>query len=301
MLQLSKEKKSEYAAMLRMPSNLPDEFPADYFDIIYDVNVSELYIESYDGFPVEVYRYDSKDREENCILYINIHGGGFVQPHTKNDSAFSAYLAKRLKCTVLDVDYRLAPEYPYPTGLNDAYAVYEWARIHAEELGCDPEKIVVGGNSSGGQFAAGVTMKAIEQGEIIPAACAMLYPVCSLEDVSDVDENADLEELGNRGKLYNLLYCTKDSDFDDPYVSLLKAGPDKLEKFPPLIMITGGKDILAPGGQEFAEHVNASSGSKVVSRCFQNSKHGFMVRCLGNEWKDAREMLYSELEKLLVR
>ena len=241
------------------------------------------------------------DGEPEDYVFINIHGGGFVREHSKFDSAFCAYLVKRLGCTVVDVDYRLAPEYPYPTGLQDGYDVYKWVMAHARELGAGPDRIVIGGNSSGGQFSAAIPMMAAKAGDPIPALSVMMYPVCSINTVEAVSDDLDLSDVSNRGLLYNLLYCTRESDFDDPYVSLLKSTKEDLEKFPPLILATGGLDPLAPDSEEFAKQVAQASGSRVVVQRFKNSKHGFLNRCLGDEWAAGREFVFSEIEYMMGR
>lgn len=300
MLKLTDEEKQKYAKLLRNPNNLVSPVTDEYFDILNEIETEQFTVTGRDGFEIPVWMMKPKN-EKNDMLYINVHGGGFVQTHSRFDSAFCAHTAKRLGCTVIDVDYRLAPEYPYPIGLQDTYDVYKWAIAHAEALKISPKKIVLGGNSSGAQFCAAISMIARKEQISIPAICVMLYPVCSICSIEDLSEEMDLTEVMNRGKLYNLLYCEKESDFNDSYVSLLNAAEEELKGFPPMILATGGKDPLAPDAEEFAKRVAAASGARVVMRRFPNSKHGFLNRCLGDEWQQGREFVFSEIEYLLTR
>lgn len=299
MLKLTEKEKADYADLLRGSMETSPDITEDYFNILSEVQITEVYVEGRDGYQIPVWLMQPKDSATSGFLFINIHGGGFVRPHSRFDSAYCATLVKRLGCTLIDVDYRLAPEYPYPTGLNDAYDVYKWALSHAMELGVSENRIVVGGNSSGGQFSAAIPMIAQKQNDPMPAACVMLYPVCSINTIEDLTEEIDLSDVANRGRLYNLLYCTKDSDFDDSCVSLLKATPEELKQFPDLILATGGLDPLAADAETFARNVASASGSRVVMKRFLNSRHGFLNRCMGSEWKQGREYVFREIEYLM--
>lgn len=301
MLKLTEKEKAEYAKLLRGGLETSPVTEGEYFKIFDEVCTTEASVKARDGYDIPVWIVKPMDGEPEDYVFINIHGGGFVREHSKFDSAFCAYLVKRLRCTVVDVDYRLAPEYPYPTGLQDGYDVYKWVMAHARELGAGPDRIVIGGNSSGGQFSAAIPMMAAKAGDPIPALSVMMYPVCSINTVEAVSDDLDLSDVSNRGLLYNLLYCTRESDFDDPYVSLLKSNKEDLEKFPPLILATGGLDPLAPDSEEFAKQVAQASGSRVVVQRFKNSKHGFLNRCLGDEWAEGREFVFSEIEYMMSR
>lgn len=301
MLNLTEKEKAEYAKMLRGGLETSPVTDEEYFKVFDEVSSTEAKVRARDGYEIPVWIIKPLDGETKDYVFINIHGGGFVREHSKFDSAFCAYLVKRLHCTAVDVDYRLAPEYPYPTGLQDGYDVYKWVMDHAEELGARADRIVIGGNSSGGQFSAAIPMMAAKAGDPIPALSVMMYPVCSINTVESIRDDLDLSDVSNRGLLYNLLYCTKESDFDDPYVSLLKATEEDLEKFPPLILATGGLDPLAPDGEEFAKRAAQASGSRVAVQRFKNSRHGFLNRCLGDEWAAGREFIFSEIEYMMSR
>lgn len=295
-MHLTQEKKTEIAEFLRRPSNLPFYGPDDYLDRMNMVSKETIHVPTSVGDSV-CYLLRPKERELNDLLYINIHGGGFVQRHSVWDEALCATFALEMDCAVLDIDYRLAPEFPFPSPVNECYEVVQWAISHAAELGADPEKVVLGGNSAGGTLTADACLMAQERQGRVPAMAVMLYPAAELLSNPEVRledgdyEAIDLGELRNRGTLYNMLYIGDDpSAATSPYVQLVKATEKQLSRFPETLIITAGKDPLRFGGERFAGAV-ASCGSKVTVKRFLESDHGFIVRCIGPEWRQARALI----------
>lgn len=296
MLNLTKEEKTVLAQRLREPKNLPFTAPEGYLDCVDEVNRREFKIPVSDGEEITVWLTETEEKLPCSMLFINIHGGGFVQKHAIWDHALCAVMARELRCSVLDVDYRLAPEYPFPTAINDCYDAFRWAYGHAKELGIDREKIVVGGNSAGGTLTAAVCMKAAEHRVPGPAMAVMIYPAGAMEETEGIvpDENLNLGDLGVRSIIYNNLYLESDDQTKNPYVSLIYAAPHMLESFPDTVVVTAGQDILCAGGEEFARKL-AVSGSKITLQRFKNSNHGFYLRCIGDEWQKARNMVFDEI------
>jgi acetyl esterase len=114
--------------------------------------------------------------EELGGLLVYYHGGGHVVGSLDSHDATCRFLAREGRTRVLAVDYRLAPEAKFPAAVEDGLAAYEWAREHAAELDADPERVMVGGDSAGGNIAAVVTQLA----ERKPAMQMLIYPVCDL-------------------------------------------------------------------------------------------------------------------------
>lgn len=302
MLQLTMEEKKRYRDMLLNPGNLPFDAPEGYLDCLDAVDKEEVKITGSEGQEITVWITVPKDRRTGGMLYINIHGGGFVQPHHIWDDAICAIMALEFQCTVIDIDYRLAPEYPHPAAIIDCYDVYRWAVENAKKLGIDPAKIAVGGNSAGGTLTAGVCMKADENHFQVPALALMLYPECGLSVEADdpqLSDNMDLSDLRARGILYTLLYLQSEEQLEDPYANLLKADEALLGQFPDTILITGGLDPLRFDAEEFAKHL-AVSGSAIITKRFRNSKHGFYTRLTG-EWREAREFVFHQIHNLMDR
>ncbi|MGW7533568.1 alpha/beta hydrolase [Amycolatopsis sp. NPDC054798] len=127
--------------------------------------------------PVRVY---TPDRVATKAMVLDIHGGGFALGDLEVDHASNVGLARDLGVVVVSVQYRLAPENPYPAGLEDCYAALEWAVKHAGELGVDPEKVVLHGVSAGGGLAAALALLARDRGG--PAIAFQFLSVPELDD-----------------------------------------------------------------------------------------------------------------------
>ena len=98
--------------------------------------------------------YSYKEALNNSPLVINLHGGGFIRERTASDDLFCRKLVHSLGCKVLDIDYRVAPEHPFPTALHECYDVTKWAFTNASKLGIDSSKIILIGHSAGGNMDA---------------------------------------------------------------------------------------------------------------------------------------------------
>lgn len=300
MLKLTLDEKRKYLEMLHNPNTLPFTAPDGYLDCLDQVDTEEVKITGSENQEITVWIVRPKEKKAGTMAYMNIHGGGFVQPHHIWDSALCAVMALEFQCTVIDVDYRLAPDYPHPAAVIDCFDVYKWILDHREELGIDASRIVVGGNSAGGTLTAGVCMKAAEEGCQEPALAVMLYPECGLSteiDDPDFADHIDLSDVRSRGVLYTLMYIEDESQIEDPYASLLKADETLLSKFPDTILVTGGRDPLRFDAEEFAKHI-VVSGSTVVTKRFLNSKHGFYTR-LTDEWQEARKFVFCQIHSFM--
>jgi acetyl esterase len=195
-----------------------------------------------------------------------IHGGGFVIGDLDSYDAQCRVLCARAGVTVVSVDYRLAPEHPFPAGVEDALAAFDWVVEH--EAG----PIVVGGDSAGGNLST-VTAQARRDSGI--AAQLLIYPAADL-----ANEYPSMEENGKG------LFLTRD-DMDwfhrhylgedeaarsDPRASPLLA--DDLSGLPPALVYTAQYDPLRDAGDAYAEAL-AAAGVKVIHRCFEGLVHGF--------------------------
>lgn len=110
--------------------------------------------------------------------YVHIHGGAWILGSIgwPTFRAYAREAAERTPCVVVDVEYRLAPEHQFPTAVEDCYAAWEWVRTHAPELGIDPARIVIGGDSAGGNLAAAVCLVARDRHAPQPAAQLLEVP-----------------------------------------------------------------------------------------------------------------------------
>jgi acetyl esterase/lipase len=125
--------------------------------------------------PVRIYRPRAAQG-----AVIGLHGGGWVMGDVDTEHPWAARLADGAGTTVISVEYRLAPEHPFPAALDDAYAVLVWAAENAAELGIDPDRIAVGGHSAGGGIAAGIALRARDENG--PGICFQLLNQPGLDD-----------------------------------------------------------------------------------------------------------------------
>lgn len=125
------------------------------------------------GVPVRIYR----PRETPAPVLVYFHGGGFVTGGLDNEHERCLKFAGEDGIAVVSVDYRLAPEHPFPAGFEDCYAATVWAHEHAGEFGGDPERVAVGGGSAGGALAAAVALRARDEGGPPLVFQMLLYPV----------------------------------------------------------------------------------------------------------------------------
>jgi acetyl esterase len=208
-------------------------------------------------------------------LLVFYHGGGFAIGDLDTHDALCRLICRDGRVHVLSVDYRLAPEHKAPAAVDDAYAAYRWALDHAGELGADPSRVAVGGDSAGGNLAALVSLLARDGGVQSPALQLLLYPVTDMH-----------AETRSRTLFAEGFFLTKrdidwftdhylggsDVDAADPRVSPLLA--DDLSGLPPAMVLTAGFDPLRDEGKQYAEAMRAA-GVTVDLREMGSLVHGF--------------------------
>jgi acetyl esterase len=145
------------------------------------LEVDEHLVPGPEGAPeVRVRRYRPADHEPPLPAVVYFHGGGFVVGSLELYDADCRRIAAEVGAVVVSVDYRLAPEHPFPAPLEDCYAALVWVAGHAAELGVDPDRIAVGGESAGGGLAAGVALLARDRGG--PRLCLQFLGIPELDD-----------------------------------------------------------------------------------------------------------------------
>ena len=141
-----------------------------------EVRCEERFIDGDDGQRLRLLGY-LPDAPARTGGLLSIHGGSFVMCTPEMHDAQSRYLAQRAGCVVVAVDYRLAPESPYPSGLLDCYAALRWMHTEAQSLAISPDCLAVFGDSAGGGLAAGLALMVRDRGELRLAAQFLLYPM----------------------------------------------------------------------------------------------------------------------------
>ncbi|MBO0845308.1 MAG: alpha/beta hydrolase [Nocardioides sp.] len=207
-------------------------------------------------------------------LLVFFHGGGWVYGDLDSHDAVCRFLAEHSGVRVLSVDYRLAPEHPFPAAYDDAVTAYRWVASHAGDYGGDPGRLAVGGDSAGGNLAAVAALAAAREG--LPLALQLLvYPAT---DVSGTTESKRLFGHGfylTQEFIDQALdqYVPNHADRKDPRVSpLLAEVPPGLA---PAYVATAGFDPLRDEGEAYARYL-ADAGTKVELKRFPDQIHGFL-------------------------
>ncbi len=216
--------------------------------------------------------YVPTDAPATGPLLVFFHGGGFWCGDLDTHDAPCRFLAEQSGARVLSVEYRLAPEHPFPAAYDDAVAAYRWAVEHAAELDADAHRIGVGGDSAGANLSAGVAIEAARDGW--PCAVQLLVYPATL--AGRTTRSADLFASG--------FYLTRefidradgfyaaDVPADDPRLSPLHA--DLPAGLAPALVYTAGFDPLRDEGEAYADRLR-EAGVDVVSTRFADQIHGF--------------------------
>ena len=206
--------------------------------------------------------------------YLHFHGGAWIMGSIDwpTFESYSREVAERVPCVVLDVDYRLAPEHRFPTGLEDCFAALEWLFAHAGELGIDRERLVIGGDSAGGNLAAAVCVLARDRGG--PALAAQLLEVPA-PDHRFAEAHADrYPSWRDFGVGFGLetpgLIAGTELYFEDPADALSPLASPILAKdlsdLPPAYILTAEFDPLRDIGETYGRRLAESGVPTVVSR-----------------------------------
>jgi acetyl esterase len=223
-------------------------------------------------------------------LLVFFHGGGWVIGDLDTHDGVCRFLAAAAGTTVLSIDYRLAPEHPFPAAVEDSWAAFSWAEANAATLGVDPARIAVCGDSAGGNLAAVVSLLAKDAGGPMPAMQLLFYPVT--DSVGDMPSR----ELFGEGFLltkddmesFEKHYLPPGSDASDPRVSILQA-PD-LSGLSPAYVATAGFDPLRDEGEAYALRMR-EAGVQVALR-----RHPGLIHSFANETAISRTSRGAMLE-----
>lgn len=198
-------------------------------------------------------------RNSSEALLVFFHGGGFVFGTLDSYDYICRTMAKHSGCKVLSVGYRLAPDYKFPTAVNDAFSSYMWAREHAPELRIDDRRIAVAGDSAGGNLAAAVSLMCKDLEKPLPALQLLLYPVLGYDITSNsIGEFSEGYNLNNSyTRWFTDKYIRDDADLSNPYFSIM-SHPD-LSGLPETIVFTAEFDILRDLAEAFVYGLRAAN------------------------------------------
>ncbi|MFF0613325.1 alpha/beta hydrolase [Nocardia tengchongensis] len=200
-----------------------------------------------------------------------IHGGGWTLGDLDTAEVECGPMAAMVPCVVVSVEYRLAPEHPFPVPLEDCAAGYRWLHDNARELGIDPARVAVGGVSAGGNLTAALCLLIRDGGMPRPVLQLLDAPGLDLRPLP-IPENEALGGLTATAiNEYAGNYVGEDGDPQNPLISPLLA--DDLSDLPPAFITVAELDPLCGQGEEYLERLHAAGGAGVAFRVLAHS-HG---------------------------
>lgn len=265
-----------------------------HIEPIYKMLDHKIYAEDRE-IPVRLFIPEASSSSRVIIFF---HGGGWVTGNIDSYSNVCSQMANQTGHRVLSVDYRLAPEHPFPAGLMDCYKVVSEVFLNPSILNCKDEDITIIGDSAGGNLAAAVSLMARDHGDFFPRKQVLIYPATYYDHRSTspfpsvVENGTDYVMTSKRIQDYMDLYVPNKADRENPYVAPLLA--HTLEKQPDTLIITAAFDPLRDEGEAYGKHLKEDGNTVVVHRV--NEIHGFFSNPLK---KDTINDLYEIINGFL--
>lgn len=262
----------------------------------------DLDVPSAEGtMPARIYRPHA---DGPTTTFVFVHGGGFVVGDIESYDYQARTLAERTGATVLSVDYRLAPEHPWPAAPDDVEAAARWALANVDKLGGDPQRVIIGGDSAGGNLAAVAAHALINETPGF-SGLVMIYPSADLSrGYPSVEMFADgpvltAEALMLFGPAYVGKAIEDGIELGDPRISPIKF--DRHGEMPPTLIVTAEYDVLRDSGQAYAKTAR-EAGCDVRTLHFDTLPHGFVgLIPFSAACSSAVDEICAEFEKLLPK
>lgn len=230
--------------------------------------------------PVRLFLPPETSANDKYKVLIFFHGGGWAIGNIDSYSYVCANMAAMTGCVVVSVDYRLAPEYRFPYGLKDCYAVAREIFLDLDLFGVDKDDIAIIGDSAGGNLAAAVSLMARDSGEFKVTKQILLYPSTN-NDHSDETGFPSIREYGTdylltskRIRDYMDLYRSSDADLSNPYLAPLIA--EDLSDQPKTLIITAQYDPLRDEGEAYGKRLQKEGNTVYIHR-MKDALHGFIT------------------------
>lgn len=229
-------------------------------------------------FPDEKAFQETEPGKYRVMLFF--HGGGWVTDSVDNYDRICARLANATNHIVISVEYRLAPEYPFPTGLEDCYAAAKAVFTNQFLLNITPEMVTIVGDSAGGNLAAALSLMARDRGEFMPLRQILIYPAVN----SDYSETSPFQSVQENGEDYLLtigrlqdyvnLYASCEEDKKNPYFAPILA--EDLSNQPRTLILTAELDPLRDEGEAYGKRL-MEAGNEVEIHRIPDALHGFFA------------------------
>ncbi len=221
--------------------------------------------------PARLYAAVNDGKPQPALVFY--HGGGWVIGSVESYDPLCRALAKKGNCTVVSIDYRLAPEHKFPAAWEDSVAAFRWIAENAGKLGLDPARLAVGGDSAGGNLSAAVA-QAVRADTVKPCYQMLIYPATDMRmgHESHVENAEGYILTRDLISWFVAHYMNSEADKSDPRASPLLL--DDLTGQPPAFVLVAGYDPLRDEGIDYAERLNAAGVPVRISR-YPGMYHGF--------------------------
>lgn len=253
-------------------------------------------------------RIPVRNTEIRCLEYIpkqngilpvvfDIHGGGFTNGFPEEDDWFCRQVCDRLQIRVFSIDYRLAPDFPFPEGQLDVYEVIRYIVDHSESFGICPDRMVICGHSAGGNLAMATVMRAIESKDFSFRGLILDYPPLDLATPARDKFYVEGCVPVDLADLFNQCYCGPE-EAAQPLCSPRFVSDETLRYFPPATIVTCEIDSLRDEAEEIASRL-LSNGVEVTAKRFLGQKHAFSIQYDNPASLEAIEMMINGIQRYL--
>ncbi len=211
---------------------------------------------------------------ENLPVIVYYHGGGWVIANLDVYESSCRALCNAAEAIVVSVNYRMSPEAKFPAAINDAYDSTQWIIQNAAQIGGDPQRVAIAGESAGGNMATVTCLQAKDQGGRMPIAQLLVYPVTdsSMSQASYAENQDTIPLHSSMMPWFMKYYLDENADKNHKYLAPLQAGD--LSGLPPAIVITAEFDPLRDEGEQYAQKL-ADAGVSVKFQRFNGVTHEF--------------------------
>ncbi|KAL3486462.1 Alpha/Beta hydrolase protein [Aspergillus germanicus] len=266
------------SAMREIFSQMPVSFP--YAEkAAANVRVRHQQITARDGAELDLRIYKDAHVVGKAILFFVTHGGGWVLGDHNVEEGMNRLVAKKTNSVVVSVNYRLAPEFPFPYAVNDSFDALQWCRQNADALGIDANRVIVGGSSSGGNIATALALKDRDEGinsilgQVLnfPDTCHPAYFPKDKYMYSSPEQNKDAS-VHRLHSLSSDQYCPNNGA--DPYASPLLATSHR--GLAPALIQVAGLDPVRDDGLAYSEALKAA-GVPVKTKVYPGLPHAFYL------------------------
>jgi acetyl esterase len=248
--------------------------------------------------PVRIYRPHGQCETRPAVVFC--HGGGFVLCDLDSHDSFCRAMARHTDSVVVSVDYRLAPEHPAPAAAQDVYSAFCWAIGHASELGVDPARILIAGDSAGGNLAAVTALQCREHDGPVPAGQVLIYPVIEPNFGTSSYRAYARGFVNTRAAMqwYWQQYLGG-SSLPVPAYTVAPSRATSHAGLPPAVVVTAGLDVLHSEGVSYADLL-AAAKVPVVHRDYPGLFHGFVTIMPLAAGASARELLWADMRAVVA-